>query len=227
MTRSASPFATWGARWLAAAALVWGVALLGPVELSRAVGAHVRIVRVQRPASPPPITHGEVKPPTGIDAIPPTDSLSLFSARNLRWALATAHRQIGPGTRLDNVVLFPGYLDVTAVSGAQLVEFKIDAEGRWRMDRSGGSDSADTPFQWRRVDPSVPSALVQEIDNDVGLPESALNDVVAEVDPSSKKFTWLVYTRPPTPAAFFETAAPGAPLYEDLTSNSGGLELVG
>jgi len=199
------------------ALLVWIIAVAGAVGISNVVADSIH--------NPP----GSTAAGGSFDAgtVKATDSLSLFHTANFTKALATARSHLGPDATLDMVVIYPGYLDLTAVRGGSEVDVYVNAAGTYDETNTGGNPG-DTPlFQLARVNDGDPAAISQRIAGSGQLPQSELHYMIAEVDSSTHHFHWLVYPVQGTAVEYFELAGPRGRLYEYRTGSSTGLQPVG
>src|ERR1700685_2385083 len=61
--------------------------------------------------------------PFDASSVKSTDPRSLFRTANFSRALAAARAHLGAGAQLENVALYPGYLDLTAVKAGSEIDF--------------------------------------------------------------------------------------------------------
>jgi hypothetical protein len=167
---------------------------------------------------------GGTADPSSIKA---TDQSSLFRTANLARALAAARSQLGATARVDDFALYPGYLAITAVKGGSGVDFYIDANGRSTRTATGGAAGpAGSRFSLARVKADVPAALARRIATAGGVPESRLHYMVAETDPVSNRFRWLVYTVQGSRVESFQAPGKTGPLLEYRANSSTGLQRI-
>jgi hypothetical protein len=163
---------------------------------------------------------GATQDPSSVTA---TDSASLFRTANFTRVLAAARSHLGAGAKIDNFVVYPGYLSVTAVKGGTDVNFYVSTNGTLNTS-SGGSPGSTTLFSLSKVTAGGPAALAARIAAAGHLPESKLHYMVAMSDPISGKFRWLVYPVQGTAVEYFETQ--GASLYEYRTNSQTGPQRI-
>ncbi len=219
------------------ALLVWAAAVVAAVEVSSAVAGSIH---------PSPKTAAVGSGGTGASSssngssgssdssgaasvdpssVKSTDSVSMFRQANFSRALGAARKQLGSNAKVDNFVIYPGYLSITAVKGNSATELYIDVNGRV-ISSSGGSPGLEGVFPLSKVSPAAPPALVKRIASLAHVPGSQLHYMVAEVDPVAHTFRWLVYAVPSSKAEYFATRGVGAPLFEYRKGSSTGLQRV-
>ncbi len=195
--------------------VVWIAAVLGAAEVSSVVAHSI---------------HHSGSGGSGSSADPSTitstDSGSLFHAADFNKALATARAHLGADARIDNLALYPGYLSLTAVKGSTETDFYVDANGRTETTTSGGGAGGDTLFSLSKVRPGTPALLARRIANQARTPQSQLHYMIAETDPISHRFQWLVYTVSGSRVEYFQAAGAGGRLFEYKTNSSTGLQPV-
>jgi hypothetical protein len=155
-----------------------------------------------------------------------TDRASMFRAAIFTPALNAARKQLGPGARIEEFVIYPGYLSVQAARGSTEVNFYAAVNGQANVS-AGGTPGGTATFPLSKINPGAPPALVAKITRTAHIPASQLHYMVADVDPSSNGFRWLVYTTPDSRVEYFETGGIGAPLFEYRKNSSTGLQRVG
>ncbi|MGO9971854.1 MAG: hypothetical protein ACLP01_03285 [Solirubrobacteraceae bacterium] len=136
-----------------------------------------------------------------------TDSDSLFRTANFTKALATVRKQYGADAQLTNVALYPGYFDPTIVRGGQEVNDDVEADGTVNVS-TGGSAQGDQTFPLTQLPADGPQTLAERIAKYGGTPESELNYMVIDVDPTSGKIEWLVYPLQGSKVEYFQAASP-------------------
>src|SRR5215471_14782246 len=114
---------------LVVALIVWAAAIAGAAELSSVVAQHVHTEQAS----------------ASIDAskVTATNSLSMFGTPNFQKALATAQKKLGPDAQLDQLVIYPGYVDLTAVQGGTEVDVYVNVTGT--TDVTTGGSPGDEP----------------------------------------------------------------------------------
>jgi hypothetical protein len=159
-------------------------------------------------------------------SVRPTDPRSLFRPANLGRALAATRAHLGARAQLDMLVLYPGYLDLTAVGAGGEINVYIDANGSYMANNTGGNPGGSPLFSLPRVQADVPAALARRIAGSGHVPEPQLNYMVAEVDPADNHFRWLVYPRQGNRVEYFQASGATGPLLEYLSNSSTGLQPV-
>jgi hypothetical protein len=160
-------------------------------------------------------------------SIKSTDQASLFRTANFTRALGRVRASVGDGAGIDNFVVYPGYLSVTAIKGGSEVNVYVDAGGRVERTVSPGSAVGSSLFRLGQIKAVVPAALARRIATAAHIPESQLHYIVVESDSTSnKRLQWLVYTIQGSRVEYF--VAPGAtgPLLEYRANSSSGLQKV-
>jgi hypothetical protein len=159
-------------------------------------------------------------------AIKSTDRISLFHITNLQRVLGKARADLGADAQIDNFVIYPGYLSLTAVKGTGEVDLYADANGRL-IQTSGGSPGSTSLFRLSQISPAVPAALTQRIATAAHVPESQLHYIVVDVDPeSSHKLEWLIYGVQGSPVEYFKASGATGPLLEYRSNSSTGPQPV-
>jgi hypothetical protein len=197
------------------ALLVWAAAIVGAAALSSVVAGSVR----QAPSA--------AAAPVNFDAgaVTATGSHSLFRTANFAPVLATVRTHLGTGTRIEQAVIYPGYLDVTATQPGGEIDAYIDAIGRYEPTTDGSTPNGPL-FSLARIAPDTPAALGERIATLTHIPQSDLHYMIAERDSITHRFQWLIYMRSGSPVEYFETSGPNAPLYEYAAHSSAGLQRV-
>jgi hypothetical protein len=193
------------------ALIVWAAAIAGAAELSAVVA---RNVHTQQAAA-------------SIDAskVTATDALSMFRTANFQKALATAQKHLGAGAQLNRLVLYPGYLDLTAVRGGSELDVYVNVAGTYDL-TTGGTPGDEVLFPLSKVKASDPAALALRIDVRAHLPQSYLNYMIAEVDSETHHFHWLIYPHKGHGVEYFQTSGPHGRLFEYATHSPTGLTRV-
>jgi len=159
--------------------------------------------------------------PTSVNA---ADAVSLFHTANFARALAAIRAHLGPGTRVAQLALYPGYLDLTAVGPGREVNVYIAVDGRYEQNDTSGDPGSSPQFALARLGANVPARLAARIATAGHVPEAQLNYMVAETDPTDGRFRWLVYPRQGNRVEYFETS--GSQLLEYLANSSTGPQPV-
>ncbi len=199
---------------LLVALVVWVVAALGAIEVSTVVADSIHTLPGGSSGGGGGGGGGD---PSSVGA---TDSDSLFRTANFTKALATARSHLGANAQIDDAAVYPGYLDLIVVQNGSEVDFYVNTFGEVNQTNTGGSPGGDTLFSLSKIKPTVPASLTRRIAATGLVPASALAYMVAEADPVSNKFTWLVYPKQGTAVEYFQSAGGTGPLYV-LRSNSG------
>jgi hypothetical protein len=155
-----------------------------------------------------------------------TDRASMFRAAIFTPALNAARRQLGTNARIEEFVIYPGYLSVQAAKGSTEANFYAAVNGQANLSTAGSPGGTDT-FPLSKISPGAPPALVAKIARVAHIPASQLHYMVADADPSAHRFRWLVYTTPGSRVEYFETGGIGAPLFEYRKNSATGLQRVG
>ena len=155
-----------------------------------------------------------------------TESHSLFRTANLERALNIVRSHLGAATRIDRLVLYPGYLDLTAVRPGGEVDVYVNAAGRYEPTTTSASPGDSPLFSLARVRADVPAALAQRIATAGHVPKSQLRYMIAELDSSDHRFHWLIYTQPGSGAEYFQISGPTGPLFEYRTGSPTGLQRI-
>src|SRR5207302_11187951 len=141
-----------------------------------------------------------------------TDAASLFRSSNFERALGAARSQLGTHAQLDNFVVYPGYLAVSAVKSGHLVEFYVDANGRSSTTSTSASAGDTSLFSLARVKAEAPAGLTKRIAKLGHTPESQLHYMVARTDPINGKFEWLVYPLEGNRVEYYQAVGGTGPL---------------
>ncbi|MGO9791435.1 MAG: hypothetical protein ACLP8S_18630 [Solirubrobacteraceae bacterium] len=136
-----------------------------------------------------------------------TDPLSLLRTANFAHALATLRAHLGAGVEVTDAALYPGYLSLTVVKSGQEADVYIDAEGTYEFNSTGGA-AGDAVFPLSDLAAGGPATLAHRIAQYGGTPTSQLGYMVIDVDPTSNRVQWLVYTLPGSRVEFFQAASP-------------------
>jgi hypothetical protein len=198
---------------LLVAIIVWVAAIAGAAEVS-AVVAHS--IKHNGSSS----SSGSSVDPSSVTAADPS---SLFHTANLERALTAAKSSLGADAQLDDFVIYPGYLSVTAVKNGTEIQFYDGVNGNVNTS-TGGSPGSSKLFSLSQITADAPAAIAQRIATLAQVPESQLHYFIAGPDPISSKFGWLVYTVAGSSVEYFQTGGPTSPLFEYRTNSSTGLE---
>src|SRR5436305_1117373 len=133
------------------ALVIWLAVVAGAAEVSSVVASSIHHKAGVGTASGS--SGGSTADPSSVKA---TDSASLFRTKNFERVLAAARSGLGPGAKLTNVALYPGYLAVTAVSGGGETEFYVDVNGRTDKTTSGSSAGSDPTLRLSALGAGVP-----------------------------------------------------------------------
>jgi hypothetical protein len=156
-----------------------------------------------------------------------TDADSFFRAANLAKALAVAKAKLGADAEIDNAVIYPGYVDLTAVQGGNEVDLYINSRGGGELTHSPGANTAEGVFALSRMTADVPQALAQRIATAANTPESELHYVVITATRPPKPLEWAIYTVEGNPVTYFQAPSGAAgPLFELAANSSTGLTRV-
>ncbi len=161
--------------------------------------------------------------PSSVNA---ADAVSLFHTANFARALAAVRAHLGPGTRLAQLALYPGYLDLTAVSPGGEVNVYIAVDGHYEQNDTGADPGTSPLFPLARVSAREPAALAARIATAGHVPAAQLNYMVAEADPTNGQFRWLVYPHQGNRVEYFETSGANGRLLEYLANSSTGPQPV-
>lgn len=224
---------------LVIAALVWLAAIAGAAELSTVVShsIHSSPATASTSAGGSGGSDGSTGPGgstsrsggASFDAssVKPTDARSLFRTANFTRVLALVRSHYAAGAKLDMVAVYPGYASLTVVQGGSETDVYVNAIGRFEPTTTGGSPGSSPLFSLARVKASAPAALAHRIATQGHVPESQLNYMVAEINPSNNQFRWLVYPHQGGRVEYFQAAGATGPLLEYRTNSSTGLQPVG
>jgi hypothetical protein len=199
------------------AVLVWAAAIAGAAALSNVVAGSIHTGAGQSAASAAAASFDASK-------VTAADSRSLFRAANFQKALATVRAHFGASARMDNFVLYPGYLDATVLTPAKSVDVYFNAAGAYEPSDTQ-SDATDV-FPLTRVAASAPAALSERIARFAHVDPSHVAYMIAELDSVSHRFHWLIYMQKGYGVDYFQTRGPTARLFVYRTHSSQGLEPV-
>jgi hypothetical protein len=136
-----------------------------------------------------------------------TDPLSLFRTANFAKALATVRTRLGAGVEVSEAAVYPGYLALTAVKSGQEDDVEIDAQGNYES-TSMGSAAGQAGFPLSELAVNGPATLAQRIARYGATPETHLHYMVIDIDPTSNKVEWLVYTLKGSRVEYFHASSP-------------------
>jgi hypothetical protein len=199
------------------ALLVWAAAVAGAAALSNVVAASIHTPAGQAAAA---------AAATSFDAskVTAADPRSLFHTANFQKALATVRSHFGAAARIDNFVLYPGYLDATVLTPTKSVDVYFNAAGAYEPTDTP-ADATDV-FPLTRVAASAPATLSQRIATFAHVDPSHVAYMIAELDSVSHRFHWLIYMQKGYGVDYFQTRAATARLFVYRTNSSQGLEPV-
>jgi hypothetical protein len=193
------------------ALVVWVGAIVAAIVVSSAVATSIH--------------NGSPSASTNPSSVTSTHAESLFRTANMEKALSVARGKLGSNVTIDDFALYPGYLALTGVDGNNEVDLYVDVNGRSTKTVSSGT-SSDVGFPLTKIDAAAPAGIAQAIATKADVPQSKLHYMVAESDPISHKFHWLVYTLPGTGVEYFQISGPHGRLLEYKTNSSTGLQPV-
>jgi hypothetical protein len=195
---------------LAIALVVWIVAVAGAAELSTVVAQSV---------------HNEAAAASvdvDVGHLGSTSSLSLFRTANLEKALATVRKHYGPNARLDNFVIYPGYLSADVVTATGEVDVYISATGRYDPTTTQATPAPGPLLSLAQVKADAPAALAERIATAGRVPKVALNYMIAELDPTNHRFRWLIYVKKGYGADYFFASGAAGRLFVYKTGSTEG-----
>ena len=199
---------------LVIALVVWIAAIAGAAELSTVVAHSV---------------HNQVAA-ASFDAstVTSTDARSLFRTTNFEKALAVVRKHFGPGSQLERLVVYPGYLDATVAVSSGEVNVYVNAAGTYDPTSTSATPSQNDPLiKLSRIKANVPAALGSRIATSGHVPRAALNYMIAENDSISHRLHWLVYIKKGYSAEYFQAPGTTGRLLVLKTNSKIGLEPVG
>jgi hypothetical protein len=197
---------------LVIALVVWIVAVAGAAELSSVV-AHS--VHSEAAAASVDVGH-----------LGSTSSQSLFRTANLEKALATVRKHFGPDARLDNFVIYPGYLSADVVTATGEVDVYVSATGTYDPRTTSATPAPGPLLSLSQVKADAPAALAERIATAGRVPKVGLNYMIAELDPSNHRFHWLIYVKKGYGADHFQASGPTGRLFVYRTGSTEGLVRV-
>jgi hypothetical protein len=189
------------------ALVVWVVAALCAVEVASVVSSNVH-------------TSGSTTDPTSMTA---TDPGSMFHTKNFTKALEQIRGRVGPNARLDNFVVYPGYVSVIAVTPTGESDVTYYADGRFLQSETGGSAGGDSLFSLSRIKPTTPAVFAARIARLGHMPLSQLHYMVVMVNPlTGKGLAWMAYPVQGTSVEYWLAEnGTGRLLVDRKTSSSG------
>jgi hypothetical protein len=212
---------------LVIAIVIWAAAIVGAAAVSTAVSHSIHTT----PAASSSLGSGSgSSSSTGSGGPDPSsikaaDRLSLFQAANFDRVLAKARAALGPGAKVENFVVYPGYLAITAAKGASEVNFYADANGRVETS-TGGSAGGSPVFPLSKIAPGSAASLARHITAAAHTPLSQFHYLVVDADPVSGRTEWLVYAIDSSPVEYFKASGPAGHLLEYRKNSSTGLQPV-
>lgn len=208
------------------ALVVWAAAIAGAAAVSNVVADGIHSPPAGSSSTGSSSSSGGSSAPDP-GSIKSTDGDSLFRTANFTRALAHVRAAVGNQAGVDNFVVYPGYLSVTAVKGDSEVDLYVDAAGRVEQTATGGSPGGSSLFRLGQIKADVPAALARRIARSGHVPESQLHYIVVESDsPSSKGLQWFVYTIHGSRVDYFKAPGATGPLLEYRANSSSGLQPV-
>jgi hypothetical protein len=154
------------------------------------------------------------------------DAGSLFHAANLSNVLAVERKHLGPDAKFSSVVVYPGYLSLTQVTGGSTSDVYIDANGKYEVLSTGGNPSSFSAFSLTHITGDMPAAIAQRIATRAHFPLSQLHYMILSGTPDSRHFTWQVYPVGGSTIEYFQTSGPHGHLLELAKNSSAGLTEV-
>jgi hypothetical protein len=210
---------------LVIALIVWLVAVAAAVEVSSVVADSIHNKSASGGSSSASGGGGSGGGRADPSSVKATDPDSLFASPNFAKALAAARSRLGAGAEVTDLALYPGYLDLTVIKGSGEDDFYIDTYGR-SMQTSLGASSGEAAFPLSLVKVGTPAALAKRIATEANVAQSQLNYMVADVDPVSNHFQWLIYPVQGTAVEYFQSSGGSGPLFELRTNSSSGPQPV-
>ncbi len=193
------------------ALVVWVVAALCAVEVASVVSGSIH-------------TNGSTTDPTSITS---TDPGSMFRTKNFTKALAEIRGRVGPNARLDNFVVYPGYVSVTAVTPTGESDVTYYADGRFLQSDTGGSAGSDSLFSLSRIKPTTPAVFSARIAHLGHMPLSQLHYLVVMINPiSGKGLAWMAYPVEGTTVEYWLAENGTGPLFVERKTSTSGPEPV-
>jgi hypothetical protein len=197
---------------LVVALVVWTAAVAAAAELSSVV-AHS--VHNQRAAALVDVAN-----------LSSTDARSLFRTANLEKALEAVRTHYGDDVSLDHFVIYPGYLSADVVDAAGEADVYVNAVGAFDTTHTGATPDGGPLLSLSQVKADAPAALADRIAAAGHVPKAALNYMIAELDPATHRFHWLIYVKKGYGADYFQASGPTGRLYVYRTNSTVGLERV-
>lgn len=213
------------------ALIVWIAAVAAAAEVSSVVAGSIHTTPAAATTNSGTSSSSGSGSGSGAGSVDPSsvnaaDAVSLFHTANFARALTAVRAHLGPGTRLAQLALYPGYLDLTAVRPGGEVNVYIAVDGRYEQNDTGGDPGSSPLFALARVGANEPAALAARIATAGYVPEAQLNYMVAEADPTDGHFRWLVYPHQGNRVEYFGTSGANGQLLEYLTNSSTGPQPV-
>jgi hypothetical protein len=196
---------------LVIALIVWAAAIAGAAGLSSVVAQHVHTEQASASVDASKVTA--------------TNSLSMFRTANFAKALAIAQNKLGADAQLDQLVVYPGYADFTAVKGGTEVDLYVNVTGTADV-TTGGTPGDEPLFPLSKFKASDPEALAARIAKAGHVPQAGLNYMVAQADPITRHFDWLIYPQKGHGVDYFQTSGPARRLFVYKTNSQTGLTRV-
>jgi hypothetical protein len=217
---------------LVIAIVVWAAAIVGAAAVSNAVSNSIHTTPTAS-ATSGGTSSGSSSGSSGSNSssgpdpssIKAADKLSLFQAANFNRVLAKARAALGPNAKVENFVVYPGYLAITAAKGNTEVDFYGDANGGVQ-NSTGGTPGGSQAFPLSKIAPGSAALLAHHIVTTAHTPQSQLHYLVVDADPITGKTEWLVYAVDSSPVEYFKASSPTGQLLEYRKNSSTGLQPV-
>lgn len=215
------------------ALIVWIAALAGALGLSSVVSSSIGSPKATAAATVPGGSAGSpsgslgsssggssggsgtqtTSAPFDASSVKPTDSQSLFRPTNFALSLAILRKHIGANPRIQLLRLAAGNVIVMYPGGGHDNEAIINADGSGMLENTGPIDPSTQLFPLSKVDAGTPAVLAARIAKFGNSPVSRLDYMVAEIEPITNAFQWLVY---PVGGGtvHFEAAGPTSSIHE-------------
>jgi hypothetical protein len=189
------------------ALVVWIAAVLAAITLSSAVAGSIHTTGTGS-GSGSGSSGSSVDPST----VRSTDPSSLMHTANLTHALATLRGHLGADARLDNFVVYPGYVSATAVRGGTEVDATDFVNGTYSQTSTGGTPGTDRLVPLAKVNPRVPAAFDARLARIAHVPLREIRYMVMMPDPITHQLSWLVYLVPGSHYEYLSAAGGTGPV---------------
>jgi hypothetical protein len=218
---------------LLAALAVWAAAILAAAGISSAVAGSIH---TSHPSSSGTSTtgtsttgggSGSASQPLDPSSVTAADPRSLFHTANFSRAMSEIHKHLGPGTRVIQAVIYPGYLSIQTAAGGNEHDVYFSIAGSYD-DTPGGAGSAQgqSTFPLSRIQSSVPAAIAARIGRFGHTPLSQLHYMVLQIEPDSSQTSWLVYPVQGNRVEYYSAAGATGLLQEYATNSTTGLKTI-